>query len=290
MLNKIDEVAKKINSGKALLLAGSETALSQLPKGNWIGGTTSYFIDADGGTFSDSSIFVNELPEFAKDFKVSEYTTQTLPSIGAEAPEKGFTVLILPAGSAVHTAYAEGAPRYEGFVIKPVVGWVSGVPLPEVGRTEPKVFNGKTGESSSSHALAMHECSVNGKPMNFAHYLSSVGADLRLPLTANYNGSVINVSIQATEEATGLVRLYAPVFAGVEYTFAEPVNDYVAAFESALPENRKDASFACNCILNYLYANLGGHSAGSVPSMVTFGEIAHQLLNQTLVRLLIHDV
>jgi hypothetical protein len=38
-----------------------------------------------------------------------------------------------------------------------------------------------------------------------------------------------------------------------------------------------------------MYANLGGKSAGSVPSMVTFGEIAHQLLNQTLVRLMIHN-
>jgi len=325
VLNTIEEVSKKINSGKPLLLAGSEAALSQLPKGNWIGGTTSYFIDAEGGTFSDSSIFVNELPPYGTNVQVREYTTQTLPSIFKEAPDKGFSVLILPAGSAVHTAYAEGAPRYEGFVVKPVVGWVSGVPLPEVGRTDPKVFNGKTGESSSSHAVAMHvelpankiadieivnvftpgngdkitfpvsgfvqeQCSVNGKPMNFAHYLSTVGADLRLPLTANYNGSVINVSIQATEEATGLVRLYAPAFAGVEYTFAAPVNDYVQAFEAALPKNNKDATFACNCILNYMYANLGGHSAGSVPSMVTFGEIAHQLLNQTLVRLLIHDV
>ena len=209
MLNSIAEVASKINSGKALLLAGSEAALSQLPKGNWIGGTTSYFIDADGGTFSDSSIFVNDLPAYAKSFKVAEYTTQTLPAIFKDAPDKGFTVLILPAGSAVHTAYAEGAPRYEGFVVKPVVGWISGVPLPEVGRTEPKVFNGKTGESSTSHGVAMHvalpedkiadieivnvfhpgkgdkitfpvsgfvqeQCSVNGKPINCAHYLSSI--------------------------------------------------------------------------------------------------------------------
>jgi hypothetical protein len=327
VLNSIAEVTNKINSGRALLLAGSEAALSQLPKGNWIGGTTSYFIDADGGTFSDTSIFVNDLPSCvnATEINIREYTTETLPNIFKDAPDKGFSVLIMPAGSAVHTAYAEGAPRFEGFVVKPVVGWISGVPLPELGRTEPKVFNGKTGEKSSTHAVCLHatlpankiadieiinvfkpgrgdkitfpvsgfvqeQCSINGKPMNFAHYLSSIGADLRLPLTANYNGSVINVSIQATEEATGLVRLYAPAFAGVEYTFAEPVSDYVAAFEEALPKNNKDSMFACNCILNYMYANLGGKSAGSVPSMVTFGEIAHQLLNQTLVRLMIHDV
>jgi hypothetical protein len=324
VLNSIAEVTKKIQSGKALLLAGSEAALVQLPKGNWIGGTTSYFIDADGGTFSESSIFVNEIPEFAQASKIVVYSTETLPSICTDAFEKGFSVLILPAGSPVHTAYAENAPRYEGFVLKPVVGWVSGVPLPEVGRTDPKVFNGLAGESFTANAVVMHvelpankiadieitnvfkpgtgdkiafpqsgftqeQCLVNGKPENFAKYLAKMEADIRLPLTANYNGSVINVSIQSAEEAAGVVRLYAPVFAGVEYTFAAPVNDYIAAFESALPTQKTDAAFACNCILNYMYANLGGRSAGSIPSMVTFGEIAHQLLNQTLVRLIIHN-
>jgi hypothetical protein len=324
VLNTIAEVTKKIEAGKVLLLAGSEAALSQLPKGNWIGGTTSYFIDADGGTFSETAIYVDEIPSFAEGTKIAEYSVQTLPNIFKDAPEKGFSVLILPAGSEVHTAYAESAPRYEGFILKPVVGWVSGVPLPEVGRTQPKVFNGQTGKSSTANAVVMHvtlpankiadieivnvfkpgegdkisfptagfvqtECTVNGEKVNFAKYLASVHADTRLPLTANYNGSVVNVSIQATDEASQSVRLYAPVFPGVEYRFAAPVPDYVSAFEAAMPSKKTDAAFACNCILNYMYANLGDKRGGSVPSMVTFGEIAHQLLNQTLVRLMIHN-
>jgi hypothetical protein len=324
VLNSIAEVTKKIATGKPLLLAGSEAALAQLPKGNWIGGTTCYFIDADGGTFSESSIYVNELPDFTQGFKIAEYSSQSLPTFFADAPEKGFSVLILPAGSSVHTTYAQDAPRYEGFVLKPVIGWISGVPLPEIGRTEPKVFNGQTGECSVARAVAMHvqlppnkiadveivnvfkpgngdkitfptsgfiqeQCSVNGKPENFAQYIAKVEADIRLPLTASYNGSVINVSIQSVDEAAHVVHLYAPVFAGVEYSFAAPVKDYVSSFESALPARKTEAAYACNCILNYMYANLGGRSAGSIPSMVTFGEIAHQLLNQTLVQLVIHN-
>ena len=323
VLNTIAEVTKMIATGKPLLLAGSEAALAQLPKGNWIGGTTSYFIGSDGGTFSESSIYVDKIPDFVPGFKIADYSTQTLPAVFSDAPAKGFSVLILPAGSDVHIAYAEDASRYEGFVLKPVVGWVSGVPLPEIGRTAPKVFNGVTGESFASRAVAMHvtlpadkiadieivnvfkpgsgdkitfpkpgftqeQCSVNGKPTNFAKYLASVDADIRLPLTASYNGSVVNVSIQSVDEASHVVRLYAPVFTGVEYTVAAPVTDYVAAFEAALPAKKTDAVFACNCILNYMYANLAGKTAGSVPSMITFGEIAHQLLNQTLVRLVIH--
>jgi hypothetical protein len=324
VLQSIAEVTTKIATGKPLLLAGSEPALSQLPKGNWIGGTTSYFMDVDGCTNSGTQIFVNEIPNFALRFQIAEYSPETLPSIFKDAPEKGFSFLILAAGSPVHTAYAKGAPRYEGFVIKPVAGWVSGVPLTEIGRTEPKVFNGQTGEAFSSRAIVMHvalppnkiadleilnvfkpgagdaitfpesgftasQCLVNGKPTNFAEYISSIHADTRLPLTADYNGSVINVSVQSVDEKAGLVRLYAPIFAGTEYRFAAPVDDYVESFDSILGAQLVPAAFACNCILNYVHANLEGKSVGSITGPITFGEIAHQLLNQTLVRLTIYD-
>lgn len=324
MLQSIAEVATKIASGKALLLAGSESALAQLPKGNWIGGTASYFMDVDGCTSSGSRIFATPIPDFALGFKIAEYTPETLPSIFRDAPEKGVTFLTLAAGSPVHIAYAENAPRYEGFILKPVVGWVAGVPLPEIGHIEPKVFNGQTGEASSSRAIAMHvtlppnkvadieivnifksgtgdtitfpesgfiqaQCLVNGKPTSFANYISAIKADTRLPLTADYNGSVVNVSIQSVDEKEGLVRLYAPVFAGIEYRFAAPVADYVAAFASVLGAQQTPSAFACNCILNYVYGNLEGKPTGSVEGPITFGEIAYQLLNQTLVRMTIRD-
>lgn len=324
MLQSIAEVTTKIASGRALLLAGSEAALSQLPKGNWIGGTTSYFMDVNGCTCSASRIFVHEIPDYALGFQVTEYSPRTLPSIFEDAAENGFSFLILPAGSPVHVSYAEGAPLYDGFVLKPVVGWVSGAPLAEIGSTQPKVFNGQSGESFSSRAMVMHvalppnkvadveiinifkpgsgdtitfpesgftqaRCLVNGKPANFAKYVSSVQADTRLPLTANYNGSVVNVSIQAVDENAALVRLYAPVFAGIEYRFAAPIDDYVAAFGSVLGAQLAPAAFDCNCIMNYVHANLEGKSTGAITGPITFGEIAYQLLNQTLVRLIIQD-
>lgn len=324
MLQSIAEVTTKIATGKALLLAGSESALSQLPKGNWIGGTTSYFMDVDGCTSSGAHIFVNEIPDFALGFQIAEYSPETLPTIFKDAPEKGFSFLILAAGSPVHIAYAKGAPRYEGFIMKPAVGWVSGAPLSEIGRTEPKVFNGQTGEAFSSRAIVMHvalppnkiadleivnvfkpgagdaitfpesgftaaQCMVNGKPANFAEYIASIHADTRLPLTADYNGSVVNVSIQSVDSEEGLVRLYAPVFTGIEYHFAAPVDDYVKAFDSVLAADLAPSAFACNCIMNYVHANLEGKATGSITGPITFGEIAYQLLNQTLVRLTIQD-
>jgi hypothetical protein len=41
--------------------------------------------------------------------------------------------------------------------------------------------------------------------------------------------------------------------------------------------------FSCNCVLNYLHGQLEGRHTGALLGPMTFGEIAYQLLNQTLV-------
>jgi hypothetical protein len=280
-------------------------------------------MDAMGGTCSESHIFVNELPDCTLDAQIVEYTVETLPSICKDAPENGFSFVIMPAGSQVHKTYAHDAPHFDEMFLKPVAGWISGVLLSQIGQTQSKVFNGHTGQSSSECAVVMQvalppgkqaeleivnifkqgsgdalsfsssgfsasECSVNGESVNLAKYISTTRTDTRIPLTADYNGSIVNVSIQSVDEATGTVNFYAPVFAGVEYKFATPVSDYAAAFECATSAKER-AAFSCNCILNYVYGNLEGKRTGAVTGPITFGEIAHQLLNQTLVRLLIRD-
>jgi hypothetical protein len=242
-----------------------------------------------------------------------------------DAPGNGFSFLIMPAGSAVHLAYAQDAPGYEGLYLKPVIGWISGVHVAEIGRQQPKVFNGLTGKASPESATVMHvalppdklvdldivnvfepgsgqviefpssgfsatECVIDGKFVNFAKYIFTVRPDPRVPLTASYNGTMVNVSLQSVDEAAGVVRFYAPVFPDVKYKFAEAVADYVAAFERVVDGNAMTPAFSCNCILNYLYANLEGKRTGSTIGPITFGEIAHQLLNQTLVRLFVRDV
>jgi hypothetical protein len=129
------------------------------------------------------------------------------------------------------------------------------------------------------------QCLVNGKPANLAEYITSKGISTEFPLVGDYNGSSINVSFQAVDAAKGTVELYAPVFAGVDYHFAKPVADYSGAFAKAVTGEEPEPAFACNCILNYLYGKLEGKTAGHLTGPITFGEIAHQLLNQTVVRL-----
>jgi len=106
---------------------------------------------------------------------------------------------------------------------------------------------------------------------------------------ADYDGALVNVSIQSVDPKAGKVALYAPVFKDRTYRVAKPVPDYVQAFKAATSRMSPDVPFACNCVLNYVYGKLEGTQAG-LPGPFTFGEIAYQLLNQTMVYCDVVDV
>jgi hypothetical protein len=323
MLVSVSDAQALIRAGNPLLLAGSASALSQLPRGNWIAGTIPYFMDSNGGLCSDSLIHVDQLPN-SSSVSIRDYNSHTIPGICQDAPEHGVTFLVVPSQSTVHSDYAQNAPAYSGMFLKPVVGWVAGVHLSDLGKEAPQTFNGATGKSSETDAVALHlplpagkvaevdivnifepgaaepvsfsdsgfhahDCLVQGRRRPFAEYISQNGIDSKLPLMADYNGTFVNVGIQKIDP-DGTVSFFAPVFTGVRYRFAAPVSDYVAAFDSALARvDQGSGSFACNCILNYVYGQLEGKRTGTITGPMTFGEIAYQLLNQTLVRLRIKD-
>lgn len=317
MLKTIDETKRDIAAGRRLFLAGDEAALAQLPAGDWIGGTIPYFMDDSGGVVDRTRVFAAEVPAEVDAVKVVAYDAATLPSIATDAYENGFTVLIIPASTDVHVRYAQDAPGYPELFLKPIVGWISGVHLGDLGKVAPKVFDGRRRTSYADRAIAMHcrlkagriarigivnlfkpgsgdviafpaegfvvkDCLVNRKTVNFADYLREKQIDTKLPLVANYSGMMVNVSFQ--EVRAKEVALYAPVFKGVAYSIADPVADYVKEFAAALPKSLSPA-FSCNCILNFLYSDLEGKKTGAITGPITFGEIAYQLLNQTLVYL-----
>jgi hypothetical protein len=325
MLTTIEHVRSLLAAGKTLFLAGDEGLLRQLPRGDWIGGTIPYFMDADGGVISKTLLFATEAPAVATSPVVKTYGIEDLARIPADAAENGFSILILPASSGVHVDYARHAPDYPGLFLKPIIGWVAGVHLDDLGKVTPKVLNGQTGEVSESRAVAMHltlpddhqanigivnlfqqgrgdvitfdtegfsvqMCRVNGSPTNLAEYLTRHEVDTRLPLVADYCGTRVNVSIQAVDQDAKSVALYAPVFKGVEYRVAAPVADYVGGFTSAMAGTTVTPAFSCNCILNFLYSNLEGKKTGAITGPVTFGEVAYQLLNQTLTYLEVRRV
>jgi hypothetical protein len=314
------EAADLIAQGAVLVLAGSEAALAGLPRGRWIGGSTAYFMTAEGGVCDDAHVFGTIIGE-ASDARSVVLAPGSLPGIAERRYANGFTYLILPGFSEAHRRYALEAGSYPDLFNQPIMGWVAGVHLSQMGRHPPKVFDGLSGTVHENAAVALHvalpdtlaadldivnlftqgtgpaivfpetefsvhDCTVDGAAANFARYLGERQIDTRLPLVADYAGAMLNVSVEKVDTAAGAVHFYAPVVAGEIYRIARPVADYARAYaDGAGPADEAAAMMSCNCILNYLYAGLEGRQAGGFVGPVTFGEIAYFLMNQTLVRL-----
>lgn len=315
-------VESMIARGDYMVIAGDENVLASLPSGNWIAGTIPYFMTDEGGKVDQEKLYVNTIEGLSSSSlpRLTLYDTKTISRVAQECPEHGFTILILPAGSEVHLNYAQNAPDFPKMFFSPIVGWISGMHLDKIGSQSAKVgFGPAGGLLSETQAAAMHiplpedqvaeiktvnlfvqgdggaitfaesgfnvtACKVDGADWSLADYVREKGIDTRLPLVANYSGMMVNVSIQELAEKE--VKLYAPVFAGVEYRFAKPVTDYVSEFNQQISSsNGAHVAFSCNCILNFLYSELEGKKTGKFTGPITFGEVAYQLLNQTMVYL-----
>jgi len=312
----VADAAELIEQGLSLTIAGDEALLVQLPRGLWIGGTTPYFMTDEGGQCSRDSVFVQCLG--TENACVTSYSKDTLAHILEDAPENGYSIIILPAASEVLEVYAHHAPYFPDMFIKPIVGWVSGVHLSELGQRSAAVLDGQNRELHTDRAVVLHvrlpenrsavvhtvnlfeagsgpeltfettgdypgNCYIDGVAGNLAEAIVAREISAEQPLIADYCGAMVNVSIQSKDETHGRVRLYAPVFKDVRYRFARPVEDYAAKFMAAMPEHPDNLVFGCNCILNYLYSDLEGKKTGQLTGPITFGEVAYQLLNQTAV-------
>ena len=325
-LYTLEDTSKAIEQGKVLWLAGDEELLAKLPKGRWVGATSPYFMGQNGGQMTREMLFVHELDtSHIEKVQIKSYDTGSIHRIAKEAPENGFSFLLLPALTDIHLQYAQNSPDYEDMFLKPVIGWVAGIHLDDMGTAKPRVFNGGIGQSSADEAVVMHitlnpdkmatvgiiniqeqgdgdtleflqtgftaeKVLVNGIEQDFVKYLGDNKIDIKQPLVADYSGALINVSFQEVDAERNRVSFYAPVFSGVEYKLARPVKDYVGTFAGAMPDLNDSIAFSCNCILNYLYSELEGKKTAQMYGPMTFGEIAYQLLNQTLVYLVIEDI
>ncbi|HMG20667.1 MAG TPA: hypothetical protein VK607_05095 [Kofleriaceae bacterium] len=321
-LISVEHAIALIRSDVPLCLAGPESALAQLPPGRWIAGTIPYFMIERGGVVvTEGQVFATELSSVGEVASAC-YGADELAGITGNAPDNGFAIAVIPAGGQCHRRFAAEAAGYDDALLKPTVGWISGVHLSELGRATPKVFDGRTAAVHTDRAVVAYvslppgklasveivnlfepdggdvlqfddtsfeiaRCRVNGEAANFADYVRRRGLEHgQLPLVGDYAGAHVNVSLQSIGPPGGAVAMYAPVFPGVDYRFARPVGDYAAAFRARLAgQATQDAVMACNCILNFVFGELEGKAIGGVQGPVTFGEIAYQLLNQTLVTL-----
>lgn len=301
-LMRPDAVAARIAAGRPLLIAGDEALLASLPRGRWIGGTAP--------PPADGQLVVTELPEAATTVAIRAYDLDSLPGIGAAAPENGFTVLVVPGFSPLHAAYAQGVFRFEGLFNRPLVGWIAGVAPQDLGHRTPKVFDGVTGAASDQVAVAAHvtlpprltprahvanphrpgdgdelvfgkpgfsarHCLIGGEPVGLVAYMRERGIDPHRPLVADCFGTPVNVAIRAVDDAAGEVHFCAPVFGHLRYRFAAPLPP---GAEPNLPAGVRPA-FACGCVRN----------PPPDSRLLGYGEIAYVVHNQTLVYLTIDE-
>jgi uncharacterized protein DUF6976 len=319
-LMTVEEASALIRSGKRLLVAGDERLLASLPRGMWVGGTTPYFMSEDGSLRTHDKVQAVALPDFVSAATVKLYPSEGLSNIPIDYTANGFSYIVIPAFSDVHQKFAQECSTWRGVFDRPLVGWVAGTDLHDLGKVSAKVVDGMSGEVSDSKAAVMHidlpadryaqaniinlfrqgsgdairfpsggfevtDCFVNGQRRCFAEYVETSHINIQQPLVANYHGAMVNVSFQTVDAKAGKVALYAPVFPCMEYRVAAPLGDYEAEFRREVEGREVEPVFTCNCILNYLYANLEGKKTAQIVGPITFGEIAYMLLNQTLVYL-----
>jgi len=322
-LASLSEVARMIESGRTLALAGPGRVLFSLPVGNWIGGTSHYVVGPEGGVKCDNLIHVTDLGDLGI-VRFARYGADEMERLAAEMPANGFTFAIVPAGSTSLRAFAR-RPDLGREGRGPLVGWVAGVDLDVLHGARPQVFSGQRRQFEFDALVAAHvtlpagrraalaiinpfepaedhviefdaagfsavDCFVDGRRERLADFLARTGyAHGRLPLIAEIGGRSQNVSFQAVECVSGRVEFFGPVAAGVKYRIARPLAEREQGFAGSAPGVvGGTVAFSCNCILNHLYGYIGTSPGSDLQGPLTFGEIGDCLLNQTVVSLEIH--
>lgn len=313
-----DQIAELVCAGRVLVLAGAECDLASLPRGHWIGGTAASFVTAAGGQEANGRIFYSDLTRIAQDVRVNHFNLTEMRQIGRLHPANGFTVAIVPGFSELLAGLSSEILDYDGVYSAPLFGWVSAVSLCQLGRQQPKSFAGNPAGSAERAAvmsialpdeffaqlhianlfspgtgleirfanpgfLADGECLIGGKPDNLARYMEAKKIDRRLPLVADHEGALINISIITSDPQTGCSTFLAPVNPALSYRFAVEVLDYQNEFSRLLSElGPVGGALSCICVQNYEHAGLRETTGLPFQGPVTFGQIAYSVLNQTL--------
>jgi hypothetical protein len=320
-LYTVDEVTKMIKEGRVLLIAGDELLLTQLPDGEWVGGTIPYFMTRHGGMYTTELLYVTDITNEVTNIKIETYDENSIHNLLEHSFENGFSYIVVPALTKVLEKFALEAPNWDKMYVNPVVGWVTGVRYEDFGAAKPKTFAGNKaftnkavvlhaalpeGKVARTEIINVYEqgdgdeilfgergfgnnlCTIDGETRDLYQYFQEQNVDETLPLVANYAGANINVGSIWNKE-TKRADLFAPVFPNTVYKVAKTRDiNYPEEFrEKIAGDAGSNIIFSCNCLFNYINFQLEGRAIENVTGPVTFGEIAYHLLNQTFVYLVV---
>jgi hypothetical protein len=313
-----EETNVLIARGAVLHVAGDESALRRLRPGHWIGGTTPYMLTRNGGIVEREKVFVTELPVRPDAVSTRFVDIGHIPAISVEAPRFGFTIVIIPSMSEVHSIYSLTSASIPGIRDIALIGWVAGVHTDVLGTASAKVFDGVTGEIADDRILVMHatlpsrqratvdivnlvvpdgrdifvfdapsfsvqDCEINGRRENFCDYALRNRIGIHQPLLTELNGETICVSLKSVDTETRSVQFFAPVMRGRAYRLGDAVNGYRDRLIRTVRERALHPVLAWNCFHNYCFGGLMAPSPYPLPGPAVFGELVHVLMNQTLV-------
>ena len=315
MLLTLKEATALISQKKLLHISASQELLQKLPQGNWIGGSSEFRAKESGVEDTEEKLCVFELG--FDTYNIKTYTKENVAYFTADTYENGFSIVIIPAETEILQVYAKNCMNYKDLFLKNVVGWIAGSNTKEA----PIVVNGQTGDVFTNEAIILNvslpaekmatvnvvniftadEKSprieftsedflaktflVDGKEAVIVDYAKENGIDLQLPLVAEYYGAEVNVSVVNISEDK-VITWGAPLFPGITYRFAKPLGEYSEVFRSKIQSiEYKNCVFSCNCISNMFHGDLLKYDLGGFYGPYVYGEIAYQLVNQTLVYL-----
>ncbi|MCR5453699.1 MAG: hypothetical protein K6F33_01770 [Bacteroidales bacterium] len=214
MSNKLytkQEVVELIKADHVMLLSGSDKALTGLPKGKWIAGTTPYFMD-EVGKVDEENIFVDDFTDIAKDAKVEVFDTASIHEIATKGYNNGFIVMTMPIDTEIYFEFSNKSLEYEGIYNNPLVGFVACcnfndygnfgslktfvgagnygqlfrnkaaalyVELPENMTARAEIINLDTIDHSTPKVVfpktsfVQSDCTIDGKPGNIAEYMEN---------------------------------------------------------------------------------------------------------------------
>lgn len=307
-----------IEAGRPLILAGAEQDLACLPPGLWIGGTVAGFLAPGGPRPVAGEIFYADLSNIALRVEVRQFGARQLRGLTAHYPPNGFAVLLLPGRSRLLETVATKMLDWDGLYNAPLCGWVSGVALEELGHKQPKIFCGG-GTPRQDKAAVMYvtlpeglfaELNIvapftqgegpelrfpsggyggsgtgllEGQRVNLARMIANGELDPALPLISDRDGALLTNAITASDTEAGTLCFLNPIDPALSYRFAEPIDDFPAAFAKAAQGVDLPGALLCSiCIANLPRLDASIRPLLPAFAPITFGQIGYTVLTQTI--------